>query len=37
MEKDQPAKGLGQVDLAAQAKAEWVVPLRQGQAETAYA
>jgi hypothetical protein len=37
MEKGQPAKALGQVALAAQAEAEWVVPLRQGRAETAYA
>ncbi len=35
MEQDQPAKGLGQVALAAQAKAEWAVRLRQGRAETA--
>ena len=37
MEQGRSAKGLGQVALAAQAKAERVVPLRQGRAETAYA
>jgi len=37
MEQGQPAKGPGQVAIAAQAEAEWVVRLRQDPAEIAYA
>jgi len=36
MEQGQPAKNPKQVALVAQVEAEWVVSLRQDQAETAY-